>query len=209
MQSARTPPLVILFVTVGSVAALAQQVTAREVIARIEGSVFLDGQRLEPSASRWPLKEHSVVRTENGRAEIILLFGDTLFLGENGSVRFRSNRGLNSSRFEILTGSAVVVTGGDGPAVVCEEDVQLSDSGVFRFDVHLAADGERFCRLRVYKGAAAAQLPSFVLVLVNGEMAELNHRCGDHTPRANFDTEDTDSLDVWSQQRSASDARRR
>jgi hypothetical protein len=123
-------------------------------IARIEGSVFLDGQRLEPSASRWPLKEHSVVRAENGRAEIILLFGDTLFLGENGSVRFRSNRGLNSSRFEILTGSAVVVTGGDGPAVVCEEDVQLSDSGVFRFDVHLAADGERFCRLRVYKGAA-------------------------------------------------------
>jgi hypothetical protein len=195
------------FPTLGSAVAFAQPGTTHEVIAYIEGTVFLDGQRLEPSASRLSLKEDSSVRTENGRVEILLAGGDTLFVGQNGSIRFSGNRGLNSSRFEILSGSAVIITGELGPAVVCEEEVQLSDSGVFRFDVHGVSD-ERFCRVRVYKGAAAAQMPSFVSVLTNSKMADLNRRCGDHTQRNDFNIEDIDGLDRWSRQLAASDARR-
>jgi hypothetical protein len=66
--------------------------------------------RLESLASRFPLKENSVVHAENGRAEIMLASGDFLFLGENSSVRLSDNRSLNSSRSEILIGSAVVIT---------------------------------------------------------------------------------------------------
>src|SRR5438034_1573276 len=128
---------------------------------------------LEPSASRFPLSANSVVHTKNGRVEITLASGDALFLGENSSVRMSDNGVLNFSRFEILTGSAVVITRGYGPAVVCQEEVRLSDSGVFRFDVHLVAD-QKFCRVRVYKGAAAGQMPSARLLLANGETTELN-----------------------------------
>lgn len=206
MNSVWISALGIEFLTFGSVVALAQQGTAREVIAHVEGTVFLDGQRLEPSATRLPVKEDASVRTENGRVEILLAAGDTVFLGENGSMRFSGNRGFNSSRFEILSGSAVITTSELGSAVVCEEEVQLSDSGVFRFDVHRVAD-ERFCRVRVYRGAAAAQMPSFVWVLTNGKMADLNRRCGDHTQRNDFNIEDIDGLDRWSRQLAASDAR--
>lgn len=197
-----------VFVTLSSVVVFAQPGTSREVIAHIEGTVFLNEMRLESLAFPFPLKENSVVHAENGRAEIMLASGDFLFLGENSSVRLSDNRSLNSSRFEILTGSAVVITRDLGPVVTCEEEVQLSDSGVLRFDVHNVV-GERFCRVRVYKGAAAAQMPSFMWVLTNGKMAELNRRCGDHTQRNEFNVEDIDGLDRWSRQRSASDARQR
>jgi hypothetical protein len=197
------------FLTFGSVVVFAQPGTSREVvIAHMEGTVVLDGLRLESSASPLPLKANSVVHTENGRVEIMLASGDALFLGENSSVRLSDNRGLNSSRFEMLAGSAVVITRGLGPAVLCEEEVQLSDSGVFRFDVRQIAD-QRFCRVRVYKGAAAAQLPSFIWVLTTGEMANLNRLCGDHTQRNEFNIEDINDLDRWSRQRAVSDARER
>ena len=78
--------------------------------------------------------------------------------------------------------------------------VQLSDAGIFRFDVHRVV-GENFCRLKVYKGAAAAQMPSFIWVLTTGKTIDLNRSCGDHTPRDEFKVGDIDGLDRWSQQR--------
>jgi hypothetical protein len=198
--------LAIAFVTLGSSTAFVQLGTAQEVITHIEGVVFLDGRRLEPSASQVPLQKNSVVRTEEGRVEIRLAAGSTVFLGENGSARWSDNRGLDSSRFEILAGSVVVITGDLGPAVVCEEEVQLSDSGVFRFDVHPVGE-QRFCRIRVYEGAAAAQMPSFTWVLKAGRTVELNRGCGDRTQRNNFNVEDIDDLDRWSRQRAVPEAR--
>jgi hypothetical protein len=91
--------------------------------------------------------------------------------------------------------------------VVCEEEAQLSDSGIFRFDIHRAVN-ERFCRFKVYEGAAAAQMPSFVWALTNDKTADLNRRCGDHTQRYAFNIEDIDDLDRWSRQRAASYIRR-
>lgn len=190
--------LAITFFMHGSGIAFAQ-IAARDVIAHVEGTVYLNGRRLDPSSSELPLRENSIVRTETGRVKVLLASGDSVFLGENGSVRFTSSPGLNSGRFEILSGSAVVITGELGSAVACEEQVQLSDSGVFRFDVRHVLENT-FCLVRVFKGAAAAQMPSFVWVLTIGEMLDLNHLCGDHTPRNKFNIEDIDSLDSWSRQ---------
>ena len=208
MKAVWTLTLAIALLALGSVVVFPQPETSRAVIAHMEGTVVMDGVRLEPSASRFPLSANSVVHTKNGRVEITLASGDALFLGENSSVRMSDNGVLNFSRFEILTGSAVVITRGYGPAVVCLEEVRLSDSGVFRFDVHLVAD-QKFCRVRVYKGAAAAQMPSALLLLANGETTELNRLCGDHTGKNEFNIEDIDDLDRWSRQRAASDARQR
>jgi hypothetical protein len=62
----------------------------------------------------------------------------------------------------------VVITGGLGPSVSCVQRVQLSDSGIFRFDVHRVV-GETFCQLKVYGGAAATLMPSFIWVLTTGK----------------------------------------
>ena len=209
MKAAWTLTIATTFLTLGSVVVLAQPGTSRDrVIVHVEGTVILDGLRLEPSAAPLPFYSNSMVHTENGRVEFILASGDALFLGKNSSVRMSENGALNFSRFEMLTGSAVVITRGSGPAVVCEEEMKLSHAGIFRFDVHQAA-GERFCGVRVYKGAAAAQMPSFIMVLTNGEAASLNRLCGDHTPRDEFNIADIDDLDRWGRQRAASDAGQR
>jgi hypothetical protein len=180
----------------GSITAYSQPAAGRDVIVRVEGTVFLGGQRVEPSALNLPMLGSSLVHAEKGRAEIRLASGDSVFLGENGSVRLIDS-GLNFRRFEMIAGSAVVVTGKLGPVVECEGDVQLSDSGVFRFDVHTVLN-EKFCRVKAYKGAAAAQMPSFIWVWTDGEMVDLNRLCGDHTPRQEFKIGDIDDLDPWS-----------
>jgi len=86
---------------------------------------------------------------------------------------------------------------GLGHEVSCVQGVQLSDDGVYRFDVHQVL-GETFCRLKVYKGAAAVQMPSFTWVLTAGKTIDLNRSCGDHTPRDEFNTAEIDGLDRWS-----------
>jgi hypothetical protein len=168
--------------------------------------VYIDGQRVPQLASDLIVKENSIVRTEKGRAEVRFDRGDIMFLGENSSVRVNHDSNTGSGGLEILTGSAVVVTGSLGPAARCQENVQLSDSGVFRFDVHRVV-GENFCKFRVYKGAAAAQMPSFVWVLTTRKMIDLNRSCGDHTPWDEFNARDIDDFDRWSQKRPAAEVR--
>jgi hypothetical protein len=172
---------------------------ARAAIAYVEGSVYVDGQAWTRMEVERALKDASVVRTEKGRAEVVFGRGDMVFLGENSSVRVNSDF-TPLGGIEILTGSAVVIAGEVGPAVSCEETVHLSDAGIFRFDFHGSPD-DKFCKVRVYKGAAAVQMPSFVWVLTPGKMIDLNRLCGDHTPRIEFKIEDLDGLDRWSRER--------
>src|SRR5207249_7766419 len=61
--------------------------------------------------------------------------------------------------------------------------------------------GEKLCGLKVYKGAAAVQLPSAISVLTSGKFMSLNLDCGDKIPQQKFNIEDTDGLDNWSRQR--------
>ena len=190
--------LAIAFSVLGAAASSAEW--ARVSIAYVEGSVYVDGKPLQRLEAELPVKNGSVVRTEKGRAEVVFGRGDTVFLDENSSVRSNHDFNANSGGIEIVTGSAIVITGEVGSAVRCEETVHLSDAGIFRFDVHGPVD-ERFCKVRVYKGAAAAQMPSYVWVLTPGKMIDLNRLCGDHTPRFEFKIEDLDGLDRWSRER--------
>jgi hypothetical protein len=183
----------ILLLTVGASASFAQV-----AITSTEGNVEVDG-RSPPQLDR-ALPVNSLVRTANGRAQIRFGSGDTLFLGENSSIRVTHNAATVSDEPEILTGSAVVITSGVGPAIPCVKSVQLSDAGIFRFDVHRVG-GENFCRLKVYKGAATAQMLSFTWVLTTGKTIDLNRTCGDMTPRDEFDVESMDALDRWTRQR--------
>ena len=51
------------------------------LVAHTEGKVYLNEQRVEPSSTPIHIYNESVVRTEDGRAEIRLSGGISLFLG--------------------------------------------------------------------------------------------------------------------------------
>ena len=190
---------VVLALAIGP--ASAQPVTSAKsgVVAYLEGKVYLENERLEFSTVHFPqIKENATLRTEDGRAEVLLTPGVVLRLGENGSVKMITNR-LIDTRLELLTGSAVVeadnVEKDTSVTVVCKSGiVGLSKMGIYRFD---AEPG----RLRVFKGLADVRLGSETVetILVPGGKAI--SLAGDTATAEKFDIEDTDSLDRWSSHR--------
>lgn len=179
-----------LFLCSGTSVSFSQPPAKGAFIAYDDGQAHIDGLSHFQLGSVLPA--NSTVRTSKGRVGI-RFGGDTLLLDEHSSARFVRNPFINSDWPEILTGSAVIVSGELGPAILCEQRVQLSDSGFFRFDVHFVGN-QRFCRLRVYEGAATAQMPSFAWVLTRGKTIDLNPACGDHTQRNRFNVDTVDNL---------------
>ena len=97
--------------------------------------------------------------------------------------------------------SAVLATGEIHSLVKCENEVTLSDSGLYRFDViHLPGLNQKLCGFKVYEGAAAVQLASVISVLTRGKATTLSLACGDHVGLWTFDLEQADALDNWSRQ---------
>ena len=191
--------LVAVMLALAAVPASAQPVISAKsgLIAYVEGNVYLADQLVEPSATKFPdIKENSVVRTTEGRAEVLLTPGVVLHLGENSSFRLLTNR-LIDTRLELLTGSAVV----DAAEVAKDTNVTvvfgtasavLAKAGHFRFDTQPM-------RLKVFAGIADVTIDgqhieaaAGKMVTVGGELAE------------KFDRNDTDSLDNWARRRSES-----
>ncbi len=73
-----------------------------------EGAVFIDDQPLDRKFATFPaIKQDSTLRTEKGRAEVLLTPGVFLRLDENTAIRMRSNS-LTDTRVEFLHGAAIV-----------------------------------------------------------------------------------------------------
>jgi|SRR5271157_768200 len=187
-----------VIVALGIGPAVAQPVTSAKsgAVAYLEGQVYLDNERLEFSTVHFPqIKENSTLRTEDGRAEVLLTPGVVLRLGENSSLKMITNR-LIDTRLELLTGAAVVeadnVEKDTSVTVVCKSGmVGLSKMGIYRFD---AEPG----RLRVFKGLADVKLGAEtgeVILVPGGKAISL---VGDTATAEKFNIEDTDSLDRWS-----------
>jgi len=172
------------------------------LIAHIEGKVYVNEQRVEPSSAPIHMYNESVVRTEDGRAEIHLSGGISLFLGEGAAVKRVPSSTSRFSGVEMLRGSAVVRTCEMGVVATCSNEVTLSDSGLYRFDVIPLPElpGEKLCGLRVYEGAAAVKLATVISALAPGKFLSLNLACGDRTPVQIFDPKHADALDDWSRQ---------
>src|SRR6202034_2971479 len=78
-----------------------------------DGSVFLDDQRVEQKSGKFDqMKNGSELRTQDGRAEVLLTPGTFLRIGANSAIRMISNV-LDNTRVELLNGSAVVDQGSD------------------------------------------------------------------------------------------------
>src|ERR1051325_3067877 len=78
------------------------------VINWVEGDVYLGDKLYTMQPSQFgEVKENMVLRTEEGRAEVLLPPGVFFRLGEKASFKMISNR-LIDTRVELLTGSGII-----------------------------------------------------------------------------------------------------
>lgn len=105
-----------------------------------DGAVFLDDQRVGQEAGKFDqINNGSELRTEEGRAEVLLTPGTFLRVGANSAVRMLSNK-LEDTRVELLRGSAVLDQGPDTLADTSVtvlynlDQVLIKKSGRYRFD---------------------------------------------------------------------------
>lgn len=168
------------------------------VISTTMGKVSLDGQTLDPTVAQFPdIKENAVVRTDEGRVEVLLTPGIFLRIGENGSFRMISRR-LIDTRLELLGGSALVeaaeiVKDNNVTVIAGDASVTFPKAGLFRFDTQPA-------RIRVIKGTASVATGGQTVLVSAGRMLDL--AAGASAEPEKFDTADADSLDNWSERRS-------
>ena len=168
------------------------------VVAYVEGKVFLGDEPVEYSVTKFPeIKENGVLRTEDGRAEVLLTPGVILRLGENSSLKLLTNR-LVDTRLELLTGSAVVeadaVAKDNNVTIACKNGaVALSKAGIYRFDAQPGS-------VKVFKGLADVQMSGQTAPVPVGpnRMAALD---GASASVQKFNSEETDALDHWSHRR--------
>lgn len=115
-------------------------VSARSGIVHFfEGAVSLDDHPLEHKAATFPaMTPNSTLRTEKGRAEVLLTPGVFLRLDENSAIRMAANA-LTGTEIEFLRGSAIVdaVDALGAPPIVltylrCR--IRFSKPGIFRID---------------------------------------------------------------------------
>lgn len=109
------------------------------VIYFFEGSVWNGTDRLEQKFGRFPdITEGGELRTELGRAEVLLTPGVFLRIDENSSIRMLSNK-LSDTRVELVGGSAIVESNEGGADTSVELiyknwHVRVPHEGVYRID---------------------------------------------------------------------------
>lgn len=189
----------VAFAFLAASCAFAQSVISAHsgVVQYIEGRAFLDGQPVELKSAHFPdIKQSQELRTEDGRAEILLTPGVFLRIGEDSGIRMLSN-GLTDTRVEVLKGSAVVECdqiAKDNSITLVYKDTNLilAKHGLYRVDTNPA-------RLQVYEGEAIVKGESGQLVLKGGKETELT---GALAARS-FDKNDTDELYRWANRRAS------
>ncbi len=191
-------PCFILALLACVVPAFAQPVISAKsgLLSYAEGDVTLNGEPADFSGVHFSdVRENALVRTGDGRAEVLLTPGVVLRLGENSSLRMISNR-LIDTRLELLSGSAVVeadqIAKETSVTLVCKQAVvTLPKAGLYRLDAEPAL-------LKVFKGEATVEGVGDERQVAGGHMMTLE---GQSASIEKFDTENTDALDRWSHRR--------
>ena len=197
MRLAGRLALGVLALAAGSIAALAQSavISARSgLIHYVEGQVYVGDQLVETKFGVFPeVKENQQLKTEEGRAEVLLTPGVFLRLGENSSLRMIANR-LIDTRLEFLSGTAIVEAediGKDNSVTLAYRDATIHPlkKGLYRFD---SGPSE----LRVYDGVAEVTAGDRTVEVREGHLIAL-----DTLAVRRFDKTVTDALNRWSERR--------
>jgi hypothetical protein len=136
-----------------------------------DGYVFIGDEQLQPKFGRFPeLAEGGLLRTELGRAEILLTPGVFLRVAENSSVRMLSNS-LTDTRIELLRGSAIIEVSHEAKnppdtLVYKSWQVRIADDSVARIDAEPA-------QVRVLSGTADVSADGNSVTVQRGEILPL------------------------------------
>jgi hypothetical protein len=172
------------------------------VVSFAIGKVYLDNQAIDVSPTHFPeVKENSVLRTEGGRAEVLLNPCAVLRVDEDSSFRMIDSD-LLRPRMELLGGSAVVDIAGirKGSEVRVQlsgGEVGMARQGTYRID-HSPA------MLKVYQGRAQLDRSGTKSEVAGGRTLAL-----DSAAPEKFDVRGGDALDLWNHQRAIVLARAR
>jgi hypothetical protein len=131
------------------------------VIHFFEGTVYLGDQRLERQIGRFPmLPDGGELRTEQGRAELLLTPGVFLRMGENSAVRLLTSD-LEDTHVELISGSATIDCTHTAPGyaltlVFQQWHANFLKRGLYRVDSEPAALSVRTGMAEVRAGNQAA-----------------------------------------------------
>jgi hypothetical protein len=186
---------------IGTGAVQAQQVVSAHagVVHYVEGRVFVDNKPVQQKFAQFPdLREGGELRTEDGRAEVLLTPGAFLRVSNNSSVRMLG-RELSNTRFEVLSGS-VMVECDEVPKDVSltviyhGHNIHLDKQGLYRLD----SDPPEF---RVYDGRAVIDSGPNQLTLKRGKESSLDGT-GAVLTAGKFNPKLGDSFYEWNTMRS-------
>jgi len=196
--------LTIATLGLGAFSALAQPVISAKsgMISRAEGEVFIGETAIEESQATFPeVKENAVLRTQHGRAEVLLTRGVYMRVGESASFKMLTNR-LIDTRLEVLTGSAVVeadeiVKDNNLTILAGEATVAVNKHGLYRFDMSTGT-------IKVFDGTASVAINGETVLVGAGRMLKVE---AGKPVIEKFNKEETDALDNWSKRRAEQIAR--
>ncbi|HEY4088341.1 MAG TPA: hypothetical protein VGM43_20560 [Bryobacteraceae bacterium] len=166
-----------------------------------QGDVSIDGLQLVSKTARFStLKEQSVLKTDEGRAELLLTPGVILRVGENSSVRMLDSD-LMHTRVQLVSGTAMVEAMESGtdvkdpPVTVVYNNFQ---SQPVKYGIYeISADP---AQMRVFEGearVAAANSDQWTKVKDGHQLALTTEMAS-----AKFDDKIADDLYLWSRDRS-------
>ena len=162
----------------------------------VEGDAYLNDVKLAPKMTEFPdIKQGEVLRTAEGRVEVLLSPGSFLRVGEDSSFKMISTS-LLDVRVEVLKGRAMLEVDDmvkDTPIVVVLKDasVSIKKAGLYRFE-------DEPYGIKVYDGEAVVQTSGQSYTLKNAKsLTALN---GQWTVQK-FDNEVGDDLYRWSKRR--------
>jgi FecR protein len=188
-----------VLVSLSGFTASAQSVVSAKsgVLHLSEGAVFVGDQPVNQQFGTFPdIKEKMVLRTELGRAEVLLTPGVFLRVGENSSIKMIDNR-LVDTRVEVLSGQAVVES--DDPMktnavtiVYKDYQIHVRKAGVMEFQTNPE-------QLRVFHGEVEVEGNGSVTVVKAGRLMPFSPALASEK----FDTHNEgDALTRWSERRS-------
>lgn len=180
-------------------AAYAQSVVSAKsgLIHYTEGDVLLQDKAVETNGVKFQdMKNGDVLRTQEGRAEVLLTPGSVLWMKEQTSVKMVSNR-LAHTAVEVLSGSVVVecpevAPGTEVVLTFKDTTVEFAKKGIVRIDTDPAA-------VKVYSGEAIVTRGNDTLTLKEGKQTTL---AGVLQPEK-FDNKVGDSFYRWAARRDA------
>jgi hypothetical protein len=133
-----------------------------------EGTVLVGDKAVTARNSEFPeVKEGQELKTEEGRAEILLTPGVFLRVAENSTIKMVSSR-LADTRVDVERGSAIIECaeiGKENAVTILTGDAQMTfhKAGVFRVDAEQQV-------IKTYDGEAVVNKSGQVLTLKDGKM---------------------------------------